>query len=457
MRVARGFLTFAVPALCFALPGPRASAQVVGAVAFDSFRLSNGLQVLYAEQHTTPIVTVDLWYRVGARNERPKLSGFAHLFEHMMFQGSAHVGKSEHFKYVERAGGDENGSTHDDYTNYFENLPSNRLNLALWLEADRMRSLAVTQQNLENQRQTVEEEKRLRVDNQPYAGALRGALIWPYDSTNCFAYAHPGIGVMEDLDSAKLADVQAFFKTYYAPNNTTLVVTGDFKPAELKQLVTSYFGDIPSQPAPPAVTCDYKLSPGLAQRVVADSHATLPAVLRVYRIPAVADGDTPALDLLSSILGQGESSRLNVVVVRRDTAALSSATFSVNERRGPGSLVVYGIANRGVSAAHLDSLLVEQVEAVRSGGVTPDELTRARNQYRAGVIQQRETTFGVAEALNYYSLLFPSVSDMNTDPQRYMAVTVDDIKRVATKYLDPANATVVTVMPAGKAQTGGDQ
>jgi zinc protease len=455
MRVARFSLPLAAAGLILA--GSRGSAQVVGAVAYDSFRLANGLQVLYAESHTTPIVTVDLWYRVGARNERPKLSGFAHLFEHMMFQGSAHVGKAEHFKYVERAGGDENGSTHDDYTNYYENLPSNRLNLALWLEADRMRSLAVTQQNLENQRQAVEEEKRLRVDNQPYAGAFRASLIWPYDSTNCFAYAHPGIGVMEDLDSAKLEDVRAFHDTYYAPNNTTLVVAGDFKPAELRRLVTQYFSDIPSKPAPPPVTCAYKLSPGLVQRVVADSHATLPAVIRVYRIPPAADGDTPALDLLNSILGQGESSRLNVIVVRRDTAALTASSFSVNERRGPGSLLVLGIANKGVTAPRLDSLLAGQIELIRSSGVTADELTRARNQYRAGVIQSRETTFGMAEGLNYYNLLFPSVSDMNTDPQRYMAVTVEDIKRVAAKYLDPANATVVIVNPAANAQAGGDQ
>ena len=454
MRVAR-FSLLLTAGLLLARPG--AAQQVVGAVALDSFRLANGLQVIYAEEHATPVVTVDLWYRVGARNERPKLSGFAHLFEHMMFQGSAHVGKAEHFKYVERAGGDENGSTHDDYTNYYETLPSNRLNLALWLEADRMRSLAVTQQNLENQRQAVEEEKRLRVDNQPYAGAFRASLIWPYDSTNCFAYAHPGIGVMEDLDSAKLEDVRAFHDTYYAPNNTTLVVAGDFQPAELKRLVTAYFSDIASKPAPEPVTCNFKLSPGIVERAVADSHATLPAVIRVYRIPAAADGDTPALDLLNSILGQGESSRLNVEVVRRDTAALQASSFSVNERRGPGSLLVLGIANRGVPAARLDSLLAAQVEDIRSHGVTQDELTRAKNQYRAGVIQGRETTFGIAEAINYYSLLFPSVSDMNTDPQRYMAVTADDIKRVATKYLDPANATVVTVNPAGKQQSGGDQ
>ena len=456
MRPARlPLLLVALPAL---LGSARLSAQsTAGVVQYDSFSLANGLQVIYAEQHTTPIVTVDLWYRVGARNELPGHSGFAHLFEHMMFQGSAHVAKSQHFQFVERAGGQENGSTHDDYTNYFETVPSNRLNLALWLEADRMRSLAVTPENLTNQRETVKEEKRLRVDNQPYAGAFRGSLIAPYDSTKCFAYAHPGIGSMEDLDAAKLTDVQQFFTTYYAPNNTTLVVTGDFKPADLKALVTQYFADIPRQPAPPATTCDFTIAPGLVQRVVADSHATLPAVIRVYRLPPAADADTPALDLLSNILGQGESSRLNVAVVRRDTAAVTASSFSVNERRGPGALLVLGIANQRVTAGRLDSLLSEQIDSMRKTGVTPDELSRAKNQYRANAIQQRETTFGLAEGLNYYNLLFPSIADINADLQRYLAVTGDDIKRVAAKYLDPANAVVVTVMPVTKTPAGGAQ
>src|SRR3989442_1764696 len=183
-----------------------------GRISYESFAMPNGLRVVYSEDHSTPVVTVDLWYHAGARNERPGRSGFAHLFEHMMFQGSAHVKKSEHFQLVERAGGTLNGSTHDDYTNYYETIPSNRLNLALWLEADRMRSLAVTQENLENQRATVKEEKRLRVDNQPYAPTFRSAILWPFDSATCFAYAHSTMGSMEDLDAARLEDVQAYFR-----------------------------------------------------------------------------------------------------------------------------------------------------------------------------------------------------------------------------------------------------
>src|SRR5881628_3022370 len=206
-----------------------------GRISYESFAMPNGLRVVYSEDHSTPIVTVDLWYHAGARNERPGRSGFAHLFEHMMFQGSAHVKKSEHFQLVQRAGGSLNGSTQEDRTNFFETVPSNRLNLALWLEADRMRSLAITQANFENQRETVKEERRLGVDNRPYAAAFTDGIAWPFDSSSCFAYAHTVIGSMDDLNAAQLPDVQAFFDTYYAPNNATLVVVGDFRPLELRR------------------------------------------------------------------------------------------------------------------------------------------------------------------------------------------------------------------------------
>src|SRR3989442_1174761 len=314
-------------------------AAQAGRISYESFAMPNGLRVVYSDDHSTPVVTVDLWYHAGARNERPGRSGFAHLFEHMMFQGSAHVKKSEHFQLVERAGGTLNGSTHDDYTNYYETIPSNRLNLALWLEADRMRSLAVTQENLENQRATVKEEKRLRVDNQPYAPTFRNAIIWPFDSAACFAYAHPSIGSMEDLGDAKLENVQAFFRTYYAPNNATLVVVGDFRAVELRRLVNQYFADIPSQPAPPPVSCDYRLAPGAMRRHVQDEHANLAAAFRVYRLPPHTDPDLPPVELLNGILGQGESSPLNVGVVRRAKTGLRTTVCAPTESRRRGVLV----------------------------------------------------------------------------------------------------------------------
>src|SRR3989442_14050535 len=269
--------------------------EAAGAVGYETFTLPNGLRVIYSEDHSTPIVTVDVWYNTGSRNERPGHSGFAHLFEHMMFQGSAHVKKAEHFQLIQRAGGIENGSTTEDRTNYWEVLPSNRLNLALWLEADRVRPLAITDSPFHNQREAVKEERRFRVDNQPYARAFPDGLTAPFDSAGCFAYAHTVIGSMADLDAARLGDVQAFFDTYYAPNNAILVVVGDFRPAHLRRLVNEYYAGIPSRAGPAPVTCNWKPAPGAVRREVSDEHANLAASLRFYRLPPHDDPDTPAL------------------------------------------------------------------------------------------------------------------------------------------------------------------
>src|SRR5437899_6679275 len=445
--------------LCAAVVPLPVAAQQAGQIRYESFALPNGLRVIYSEDHSTPIVSVDVWYNTGSRNERPGRSGFAHLFEHMMFQGSAHVKKAEHFQYVNRAGVVMNGSTTEDRTNFWETLPSNRLNLALWLEADRMRSLAVTNENFHNQREAVKEERRLRVDNQPYSRAFLDGLTAPFDSSTCFAYAHTVIGSMADLDAAQLADVQAFFDTYYAPNNATLVVVGDFRTAELRRLVNQYFADISSHAAPPPVSCASKVSPGMVRREVTDEHANLPAALRFYRLPAHDDPDTPALELLESILGEGESSRLNVGVVRHEQAALQAGLGALGERRGPGVLFAYGIANQGVDVQRLDSLIGVELDSVRSAGVTADELTRAKNQFRAQQVDERETTFGRAELLQHYSLFHSGPADINTDLDRYLAVSAADIRRVARKYLDPANAVIVTVKPGAAAagKTGGSE
>jgi zinc protease len=445
----------AILAACVAAAVP-AAAQA-GRITYDTFSLANGLRVITSEDHSTPIVAVDVWYNTGSRNERPGRSGFAHLFEHMMFQGSAHVKKSEHFQLVERAGGEENGSTEEDRTNYWEVLPSNRLNLALWLEADRMRSLAITDSNFHNQRETVKEERRLRVDNQPYGKAFTDGLTLPFDSTACFAYAHSVIGDIADLNAAQLGDVQAFFDTYYAPNNATIAVVGDFNPTELRRLVTRYFAGIAGHPAPPPVTCDYQLSPGLRRREYTDEHANLPAVIRLYRIPPHDDADTPALELMNIILGQGESSRLNIAIVRKDKAALFAGSQITGSRRGPGTTFVAGIANQGIGIEHLDSLLAAQVDTIRANGVTADELTKAKNTFRARFIQQRETVLSKAEELQHYAMFHPSLAEINTDLDQFLAVTNDDIRRVATKYLDPANAVILVIKPAAAAQSGGGQ
>ena len=430
-----------------------------GRVPFEQFTLPNGLRVIYSEDRSTPIVTVNLWYEVGSRNERAGRSGFAHLFEHMMFQGSAHVKKAEHNQLLERAGAEFNGSTAEDRTNYYETVPSNRLNLALWLEADRMRSLAITEENFENQRQAVKEERRLRVDNQPYQGAFTDGLTWPFDSTSCFPYSHTVIGSMADLDAAKLPDVQAFFDTYYAPNNATLVVVGDFNPAELRTLVNQYFAGIPSHAAPEAPRCEATAGKGSQRHDVRDPKANLDAVLRIYRVPEHRNPDTGALELLDIILGQGESSRLNVSVVRRDKAAVATGSLlnPFGSRNGPGVWVAFGIVNQGVSADRMDSLIAAQLDTIRTNGVTADELAKAKNLLRSGFIANRETTMGKAEELHHYLTFHDSIDEINTDLERVLAVTSEDLKRVAAKYLDANNLTVVIVRAGPATTSGGSQ
>ncbi len=447
-------------ALGFMLLATRAlGAQSVGRISFDTFSLANGLKVIYSEDHTTPVVAVDIWYDVGSRNERPGRSGFAHLFEHMMFEGSAHAPKGTHSHLIESAGGQDNASTAEDRTNYFATVPSNYLNVVLWLEADRMRSLSITDETFHNQRETVKEERRLRVDNQPYGAVFAEGLSWPFDSSSCFAYAHSVIGSMADLDSATVGDVKAFFDTYYAPENATLVVTGDVRPADLRALVRQYFGDIPRHAQPPGVACSVQNPPApVARRTIRDAHANLPAVVRMYRVPGHSDPDSPALGLLNVILGNGESSRLNVAVVRREKAALGVEVLlnPYDARRGPGVFVMVAIANQGVEAERLDSLLAAQVDTLRTTLVSAAELQKAKNIFRAGFVHSRETAHGRAEELQHYSMFHASVAEINTDLDRFLAVTAEDIKRVANKYLAPESVVDVIVLP-GTERTGGAQ
>lgn len=441
-------MRFVLALLSLTLVPARAAAQEPGKLNIESYSLPNGLKVHLVEDHSSQVVAVDVWYDVGARNERPGRTGFAHLFEHMMFQGSANVKKAEHFQFVEKAGGLLNGSTTIDRTNYFEVLPSNRLNLGLWLEADRMRSLAITQTNLDNQREAVKEERRMRMDNQPYIGVVVDSIASLYDREKCFAYAHSVIGSMADLDAAKVEDVSAFFKMYYAPNNASLVVAGDFSTVEVKKLIEQYFGDVPRVTPPPKVTCEQPFNTGELRRTVTDKNATLPAAVTFFRVPDEAADDHPALDLLSTILGQGESSRLNRTVVREAKAAAAAQTLGLyGPTRGPNSFAVLAIANQGFKVDSVQKLVAAQVQRVVTDGVTDEELAKAKNAFRAGKIMERETALNIAESVHYAETFLGDPAKVNTDLARYGAVTVADIKRVAAKYLTPANSLVLMIVP----------
>ena len=418
----------------------------------DSYTLPNGLRVHLVEDHSSQVVAVDLWYNVGSRNEVKGRTGFAHLFEHMMFQGSANAPKGEHMRLIGNAGGQLNGSTRPDVTNYFEWLPSNRLNLALWLEADRMRSLAITPDNLKNQQEAVKEERRLRVDNQPYSGGLVEGLPTLWDATTCFPYSHSTIGSMDDLNAASVTDVQAFFNLYYAPNNATLVVVGDITPAATKALITQYFGDIPRGKEPPAVNCTQALGTAPRRTVFPDRNATLPAALVAYRIPAVNHADYPALDLLGTILGGGESSRFSRVLSREAKATLAAQALvnPFGPTRGPGAWAALAIANQGVPIDSAEKLLTAEIAKVAANGVTEAEVTKAKNAFRYGKVSERQQALGFAEALHFADMFLGDVKAVDTDLNRYDAVTAADIKRVAATYLQPANSLTLVIQPEKK-------
>ena len=435
------FLTLAV--------APALRAQGPAPLTIEKYTLANGLKVILAPDRTTQVVTVNVWYDVGSRNEVKGRSGFAHLFEHMMFQGSANVEKAAHFQLVERAGGESNGSTAEDRTNYYETLPSNRLNLGLWLEADRMRSLVISQENFQNQREAVKEERRLRVDNQPYYAAIFEGMYLLSDSTNCFPYSHSVIGSMDDLNAAKTEDVKAFFDLYYAPNNATLTVVGDFDPAATRTLIEQYFGDIARGQTPPAVECNQPFNGGEIRRRWPDSKANLPGVLLAYRIPGYQHEDTPALSLLSTILGQGESSRINRSVVRDQKLAQFSVSLlnPAAPRRGPGVFLTLAVVNEGVSADSLEKGLAAEFARAATSGVTAAELTKAKNAYRTQLITQRQQSLFKAEAIQTANMFLGDPEGVNSDWKRYLAVTVEDLQRVAAKYLRADNAVALLIVP----------
>jgi zinc protease len=424
-------------------------AQDTGRIQLDTFVLGNGLRVVLAPDHSTQVVAVNVWYNVGSRNEQVGRTGFAHLFEHMMFQGSNNVPKGAHMAMVEQAGGQMNGSTADDRTNYWEVLPSNRYNMGLWLEADRMRSLAINQANFENQRETVKEERRLRIDNQPYTGAFLKGVTAPFDPKTCFAYGHELIGSMTDLNAAKTEDVKAFFDLYYAPNNATLTLVGDFDPAEAKQLIQQYFGNIPRAKDAPPVTCDVKFNAGEKRETVTDAKATLPALLRIYLVPEYKNQDHAALELLATILGTGESSRMNRAIARDAKAALATQVGLdvTGPHRGPSTFAALAIANQGVTTDSLDKLIAIEIAKVVTDGVTDAELAKAKNTRRASAIFGRQQALNTAEAIQSASMFLGNAEAINTDLDRYMKVTKDDIKRVAQQYLRPENSTVILIKP----------
>jgi len=431
-------------AACLCLVASMGAAdQKAGWIDYEQHTLDNGLSVVISEDHSVPVVAVDVWYHVGSAYEEVGRSGFAHLFEHMMFQGSENLDKTEHFQYISRAGGTMNGSTTQDRTNYWEILPANRLNMGLWLEADRMRSLAITEENFENQRETVKEERRQRVDNEPYGAAFMVSDTLGYDG---YPYGHTVIGRMVDLDAAEVGDVQAFFNKYYCPSNAVLAIVGDVDPKEALAMAQEYFGDIKPGTNAPVPTWDEPLFKGERREVVDSPKANVPADFIGYLVPPHKHPDTPALSLLNDLLTEGESSRLHKRLVSDENVAFGVFGFN-DSRMGVGMFRLIVAANAGVDIKTCENMMYEEIAKVQNEGISDDELEKLKIGFRTGFISGRQTVLNKAEALHHYALFHDDIADINEDLDRYMAVTSEDIQRVAKKYLVENNRTVVTAMP----------
>ena len=413
----------------------------------EQYSLDNGLRVVLDRDDSIPVVAVAVYYDVGSRNEKEGRTGFAHLFEHMMFQGSENVGKSEHFQYVMKAGGTMNGTTSSERTNYYEALPANQLPLALWLESDRMRSLAVNQENLDNQREAVKEEKRLRYDNQPYGQIFEQINSMVYRN---FANAHSTIGSMEDLDDATVADVEEFFRIYYAPNNAVLSISGSFDPAVAKELVETYFGDIPAQQAPPQVDVTEPAEVAQRDKQFEDKLAPFPAFLMGWKIPPQDTPEFDAVFLAGALLYDGDSSRLYQKLIKGAESIIELFGFT-DDRRGPSGIYIGAIPKPEVSVDDVRSVIMAEIEDIAANGPTEEEMTKLHNQLMLERFRQMQSSLFRAQQVAEFALYRGDPTLVNTELSRLMAVTSDQIRSAARTFLTDDNRSLLHIVPAGSA------
>jgi zinc protease len=423
-------------------------AQATPRIQFEKYTLPNGLQVILHEDHSTPIVTVDTWYHVGSGDEQVGRTGFAHLFEHIMFMGSQNVPVGAFDQMLEAAGADNNGSTTEDRTNYYENLPSNALALALWLDADRMGFLLPTMDlaKLNLQRDVVKNERRQRVDNQPYGRADETILAALYPKSH--PYSWPVIGSMADLSAASLDDVKNFFRTYYAPNNAALVIAGDFDPAVVKKLVAHYFGPIPRGPAVKRRTTLPAVVVPRDKFIVLEDKVQLPRLFYTWPTVKAFAPDDAALDILALVLANDKNSRLYKKLVYDLQIAQNARAFQESSKL-TGKFQVDIIPMPGQKVADIDQVVRTEIANIIQNGVSTRELERAQNTYKANFLNRLASVLGKADQLNFYNYFVGTPDYVQQDAARYERVTAADVQRVARTYLGKPKI-VLTVVPEGK-------
>jgi zinc protease len=443
----RAFSRALAPALLAVVSVSAADGPVV---KFTDAKLKNGLRVIISEDHTAPTVSVAVTYNAGSADEKAHRTGFAHLFEHMMFKGSENVGPGEHFTLVFNNGGNMNGTTNQDRTLYFETLPANQLELGLFLESDRMKSLDINKANLDNQRGAVQEERRLRVDNQPYGQTFEKTGEQAYDNP---AYKHSIIGSMEDLNAASVDDVATFFKTYYAPNNAVLSIVGDVDPKKTMALVEKYFGTIARQPDPKRPDLTEPMHTAERRSTIEDSLARLPRLDIVWIGPPAQTADSAALDVLSDVLSAGRSSRINQVVVREKQLSTGAALFAADSR-GPGLITAFATVAPGKNPADVEAALYEEIEKVKNGPIADWEIEKAHNGARRSQAAQVTSTLNRAVQLGEYATFYNNPNLINTRTGQILKVSAADVQRVAKKYLTKENRSVIVTVPKAAAPKG---
>lgn len=412
-------------------------------IEFTQYNLDNGLNVILHKDNSTPIVTVSVLYHVGSKNEHPERTGFAHFFEHLMFEGSPNIPRGEYFKIVEANGGQLNANTSFDRTYYFENLPSNQIELGLWLESERMLQLKIDSIGVETQRKVVKEERKQSLENRPY-----GTLVEKIFS-NAFK-VHPyrwlPIGSAQYIDQAKIPEFIDFYKHYYVPNNATLTIAGDIDINKTKELVKKYFGDIPKGTKEIKRPTEIEPAKTAEVREVVYDKVQLPLICQAYHMPAQGTPDYYALSMLTTLLSDGESSRFVKEIKDKQQKALMVASIPF-ALENPGLFIAYGLPNVGIKAEDFETALNTEIEKVKKELITEKEFQKIKNQVEADFITRNSRVSGIAESLANYHVYFKDANLINTELQRYMKVTREDIKRVANKYLNKDNRVVLHYLP----------
>jgi len=416
-------------------------------IEFVEYDLANGLHVILHQDKTTPIVGVSVLYHVGSKNEKPDRTGFAHFFEHLLFEGSENIGRGEYFNYVQSNGGTLNANTSNDRTFYYEVLPSNKLELGLWLESERMLHAKVDQTGVETQRDVVKEERRQRIDNQPYGSIVQELMVRAFTK---HPYNWPVIGSMEHLEAATEADYKQFYKDFYTPNNATLSIAGDLDIEETKKLVEQYFGGIPVKN--PNVYRPTVVEPKMTAEVrdTIYDNIQLPAVVQGYRIPAQGTPDYYAVSMLGTLLSQGESSRLYRALVDDQQKALFVGNFPFS-MEDPGVSLAFCITNMGIDPMDAEKAMDAEIVKVQTELISDKEFQKLRNQTENDFISNNSRIIGIAESLANYHTYFGDANLINSEIDKFLAVTKEDIMRVAKEYFVPTNRVTLYYLPKPEA------